>query len=467
LKYKIINKIKINNTFIFFLIFKVDDIMSFLSQSDISQLLECEICNLKYDINDIPKIIPCGKTACLKCMSKINENSTYFKCLNVECTEEHSIPRYGFPINKKILDLIAIIKVKRIPVIKPLELNMDYIRSIIIEISNDLDEGNNKIKKYCNELKRQVLVTTEEKIKNLQELSESLVEIINDYENTCIQRYNSSRTTKFKKKMEKILKGANKFIQDRTEYLNQLEINENEVNISIELAKEYKEFLDKQKMNIEGLIFDNKLLEFKINLSRLEETSIGFISSKQFEISALNFDEELEETFKEKSEKSISCENTIIISGCWDNTIKLWDSKTGECLNTLDSHDGVVFCLQLIDDDKLASGSSDEKIKIWNINTGDCIKTFKGHTSSVICLQLIPDETPNEILVSGSWDKTIKLWNLKEGELLNTLIGHDNGIMSIQVVSKQTLISASSDSKIKIWDLVTGHCLKTLHGHTV
>ena len=60
----------------------------------------------------------------------------------------------------------------------------------------------------------------------------------------------------------------------------------------------------------------------------------------------------------------------------------------------------------------LASGSSDESIKIWNIDTGECIRTLTGHTNSVYSLQLLA----NNKLASGSSDATIKIWNVDTGE---------------------------------------------------
>ena len=56
----------------------------------------------------------------------------------------------------------------------------------------------------------------------------------------------------------------------------------------------------------------------------------------------------------------------------------------------------------------MASGSDDNTIKIWNQNTGECIQTLTGHTDSVLSLNLL---AANKI-VSGSSDKTIKIWDV-------------------------------------------------------
>lgn len=57
-----------------------------------------------------------------------------------------------------------------------------------------------------------------------------------------------------------------------------------------------------------------------------------------------------------------------------------------------------------MDMDKVVSGSYDNTLKIWNLKTGECSKTFIGHSDHVLCLQFNTTH-----LVSGSADRTIKV----------------------------------------------------------
>ena len=63
--------------------------------------------------------------------------------------------------------------------------------------------------------------------------------------------------------------------------------------------------------------------------------------------------------------------------------------------------------LAVLPDGTLASGSWDNTIKIWNTTTGDIIRTLTGHSDWVRTLAVLPDGT----LASGSTDTTIKIWN--------------------------------------------------------
>lgn len=57
-----------------------------------------------------------------------------------------------------------------------------------------------------------------------------------------------------------------------------------------------------------------------------------------------------------------------------------------------------------MDMEKVVSGSYDNTLKIWNIKTGECSHTLRGHTDHVVCLQFSGIH-----LVSGSADRTIKV----------------------------------------------------------
>jgi WD40 repeat protein len=62
------------------------------------------------------------------------------------------------------------------------------------------------------------------------------------------------------------------------------------------------------------------------------------------------------------------------------------------------------------DGQTLASGSRDGTIKLWNVKTGNLLQTLTGHSSWVYSVAYSPD---GQTLASGSGDKTIKIWRLK------------------------------------------------------
>ena len=58
-----------------------------------------------------------------------------------------------------------------------------------------------------------------------------------------------------------------------------------------------------------------------------------------------------------------------IVSASWDNTIRIWDSVTGECKRVLEGHtDDVNSAAYSPDGGEIVSASRDKTIKVWNAN---------------------------------------------------------------------------------------------------
>ena len=124
--------------------------------------------------------------------------------------------------------------------------------------------------------------------------------------------------------------------------------------------------------------------------------------------------------------KIVEFDEDIIVSGSSDNSIKIWNAKTGALINTLT--DTIHTVCVSSDNQRIVSGSSDNSIKIWNAETGILIKTLNGHTRDVNCVCF---SSNNKRIVSGSADNSIKIWDAETGELIRTLTGHTNSVSSV------------------------------------
>jgi WD40 repeat protein len=80
------------------------------------------------------------------------------------------------------------------------------------------------------------------------------------------------------------------------------------------------------------------------------------------------------------------------------------------------------------DNTQIISGSWDRTIKIWDIKTCTCIETLIGHTGDVN--QVIINKAGTRI-ISSSYDHTIKIWDATTYQLITTLYGHNEGVLTV------------------------------------
>jgi WD40 repeat protein len=180
-------------------------------------------------------------------------------------------------------------------------------------------------------------------------------------------------------------------------------------------------------------------------------------------------------------------ENGYLASGCGDGSIKIWNIQTMKCIGTIngwdidteegnpDGHIGWVRSVTFVNYHILASTGNDTTIKLWDLNNMECIGTMRGHIGQITSIKY---DHYNNFLVSGSADRTIKLWNINNMECIGTLNGssddpekhnpdgHTSPILTVALNGRGILASGSNDNTIKIWDLRTMECIRTIRGHT-
>ena len=154
------------------------------------------------------------------------------------------------------------------------------------------------------------------------------------------------------------------------------------------------------------------------------------------------------------SSVAFSSDGRRIVSGSWDNTVKVWDAATGELSLTLKGHANCVECIALSTDGlRIVSGSRDKTINLWDAITGQKIMTVEGHTGGVYGVAFSPDGTQ---IASGSGDRSVKVWDASTGQETITLKGHTSKVTSVAFSPDgRRIVSGSDDKTIKVWDAMT------------
>ena len=128
-----------------------------------------------------------------------------------------------------------------------------------------------------------------------------------------------------------------------------------------------------------------------------------------------------------------------------DNTVKVWNVATGECLQTLSGHTSLVGLLGT-SPNYLVSAAADGCLRIWDQNSGDLKHILSSHAGAITCFQ--HDETK---VVSGS-DGALKLWDIRTGAYIRDLVV---GISSVWQVAfnGNLLVAASNRNGSTVFDI--------------
>lgn len=118
-------------------------------------------------------------------------------------------------------------------------------------------------------------------------------------------------------------------------------------------------------------------------------------------------------------------------------------------------HSDKILCMKILNDNRIATGSEDKSISICKINIetnawNRDIHKKKAHNGGIYSLT----ELNNDKLISCSWDGYIKIWDIEENDIIlnKTIKGHQNMIFQIMNLSNERFASCSYDQNIKIWN---------------
>ncbi|KAL7621796.1 SCF ubiquitin ligase complex subunit cdc4 [Parahypoxylon ruwenzoriense] len=156
------------------------------------------------------------------------------------------------------------------------------------------------------------------------------------------------------------------------------------------------------------------------------------------------------------SVRAIAAHADTLVSGSYDNTVRVWRISTGETVHVLQGHTQKVYSVVLdVARNRCISGSMDSFVKIWDLETGSCIHTLEGHSLLVGLLDL-----RDERLVSAAADSTLRIWDPESGRCQSTLTAHTGAITCFQHDGRKVI--SGSDRTLKMWDIRSGECIQDL-----
>lgn len=177
------------------------------------------------------------------------------------------------------------------------------------------------------------------------------------------------------------------------------------------------------------------------------------------------------------SSVTFSPDGSMLASGSWDDTVRLWDVQTGELVRELsDADTRTVTSVAFSPDGSIVAGggsTNDGKVRLWDPQTGELLRRLEAHDpGGVTSVAFAPD---GETLASagGILDQTVKLWDPQTGSLSQTLQLEPASRLFKRVCAKSLAFSpdgnglacACWDWTVKLFDVATGALLRTMTGH--
>lgn len=173
---------------------------------------------------------------------------------------------------------------------------------------------------------------------------------------------------------------------------------------------------------------------------------------------------------------SYSKDGRFVATCSSDNTIKLWDTKSGKEIKTFIGHSQSVKCLDFSEDGKyLISGGNkkDHSIILWDLKTGEKVRVISDFTGDIIDVSLSRDGEYCAVAeVTTGFESIVKVYNIRRGELMYVLDKPKNFYvrsLDISPDSRQLVLGGKDikkkrDNNISIWNLRDGENITTFKG---
>ncbi|MBT5427094.1 MAG: WD40 repeat domain-containing protein, partial [Bacteroidetes bacterium] len=212
------------------------------------------------------------------------------------------------------------------------------------------------------------------------------------------------------------------------------------------------------------------VLAFIFTMPRFKQTGISIFMSDRNSIKEMVAESSQTKMIRghERFIRSIaySSDSKYLVTGSYDNTIKIWDATTGKELKTLLGHTDRVRSVKFSPNGKwIVSGSDDRTVRLWSVEGGLEAVVFEGHTDKVRAVAFHP---AGKIIASGSSDNSIKLWSTETVAEIKTLSGHTSEVWTVDFGSSGRYLASGGEKKssesgeIFLWDYKTSKIVRTL-----
>jgi WD40 repeat protein len=162
---------------------------------------------------------------------------------------------------------------------------------------------------------------------------------------------------------------------------------------------------------------------------------------------------------------AVSPDGLRIVSGSWDDTVRVWDANTGESLVKLTAHRKRVTAVAFSPDgNRFVSGSQDSTIRIWSTVTFEELAELTGHSDAapVICVDFIQTTEGERIVAASQGYFEVLAWDAVTFNQLDLELDTDylaaqelRCWMAVLSSTGKLLAATFDDFSLRVWETVS------------
>jgi WD40 repeat protein len=165
---------------------------------------------------------------------------------------------------------------------------------------------------------------------------------------------------------------------------------------------------------------------------------------------------------------ALSPDSSQAVSVNLDDTIRLWDVKTGKEVGRFTGFIGSPRSARFSPDGKLlltghVGVKGNQLVRLWKVESKKLIHSFAGHQGTVVGVAITSDGKTG---VSAGSDGSMRTWDLESGKEKRVMIhGANINDLAVSPDGRRALSAGMGDSRVKVWDLQAGKLLHSFEGH--
>jgi WD40 repeat protein len=166
--------------------------------------------------------------------------------------------------------------------------------------------------------------------------------------------------------------------------------------------------------------------------------------------------------------RAVTVGGPLVFLGSNDHDVSVWNLQTGQREHRCSGHEGPVLDVAgRREQPRAMSVGTDQTVRLWDVNTGECLQVAEGLRAGLSRIAMHPDgqrcllgrSDPMEFDSDEQLRGTIELWDVPSARLLWEVAAHDHWVAGLAIDESGTwAVSASWDHTVKLWQLASGAC---------